>query len=89
MVTVDVVFEILKYFRGFALSTLKSLGFGKKETEDIIMKERDVMIDYLGQQQQPVLMNHFFHIPIFNIQWKLMAGSRFTNRVKWQTLKFF
>ena len=24
-------------FRGFALSTLKSLGFGKKETEDIML----------------------------------------------------
>ena len=52
-------------------------GFGKVQTEDIILDESDEMTKYLASCPQPVKMENFFNIPVMNILWQVVGGKKF------------
>eukprot|EP00092_Neocalanus_flemingeri_P004804 GFUD01005172.1.p1 GENE.GFUD01005172.1~~GFUD01005172.1.p1 ORF type:complete len:484 (+),score=104.63 GFUD01005172.1:98-1549(+) len=64
--------------RKFALKTLKDFGFGKQSLEDTINIEVEELIETFLSTDEEYLLSSDFHVPIINILWQLVAGSRFT-----------
>jgi len=64
--------------RRFALKTLKDFGFGKQSLEGAINIEVDEIIELFLSSEGDALMTQDFNVPIINILWQLVAGTRFT-----------
>ena len=63
--------------RRFGLKMLKSLGLGRQSLEKAIHYEADEMILTLLQQDADFYLKNDFNIPMINILWQIVAGSRF------------
>ena len=65
--------------RRFGLKTLKDFGFGKKSIEELINTELDETVEkFLDSNGNDFCLGTDFNIPIINILWQLVTGSRFT-----------
>jgi len=64
--------------RRFSLKTLKDFGFGKQSLEETINIEVDEIIELFLSTKGDALMTQDFNVPIINILWQLVAGTRFT-----------
>eukprot|EP00092_Neocalanus_flemingeri_P018174 GFUD01019671.1.p1 GENE.GFUD01019671.1~~GFUD01019671.1.p1 ORF type:complete len:482 (+),score=104.99 GFUD01019671.1:156-1601(+) len=64
--------------RRFGLKTLKDFGFGKQSLEETINIEVEEIINHFLSTKEDFLLGSDFNVPIINILWQLVAGSRFT-----------
>jgi cytochrome P450 len=64
--------------RRFGLKTLKGLGFGKQSLEEKINIEVEEIISNFLSKNEDFLLSNNFNVPIINILWQIVAGSRFT-----------
>ena len=65
--------------RRFGLKTLKDFGFGKQSLEETINIEVEETVKrFLSMNGEDFCLRTDFNIPIINILWQLVAGSRFT-----------
>ena len=64
--------------RRFGLKKLKDFGFGKQSLEETInMEVEETMQKFLMAGKEDFYLSTDFNIPIINILWQLVAGSRF------------
>ena len=64
--------------RRFSLKTLKDFGFGKQSIEAAINIEVDEIIEQFLSTKGDTVLAQDFNVPIINILWQLVAGSRFS-----------
>ncbi len=64
--------------RRFMLSTLRDFGFGKSDMEGLINEEFKFFMEHLDTHMDKVeLVQNLFNIPILNILWQIIAGTRY------------
>ena len=65
--------------RRFGLKTLRDLGFGRSSIAEIINSEVDEVIASIsgGSEGEDYLLSSVFNIPVINVLWQLVAGTRF------------
>jgi len=64
--------------RRFGLKTLKDFGFGKQSLEETINIEVEETLNSFLSTNEDFYLSTNFNVPIINILWQLVAGSRFT-----------
>lgn len=64
--------------RRFSIRTLRDFGFGKQSLEAAMNFEIDNMIETYSRTVGDVLISSDFNLPIINILWQLVAGTRIT-----------
>lgn len=64
--------------RRFGMKTLKIFGYGKQSLEETINIEANEVIERFLSEKGDFLMSSDFEVPIINILWQLVAGTRFT-----------
>ncbi len=79
---VGIIFNDGKHFteqRRFVMHTLKTIGFGKRLSEQFILEEVDNVVAILEKQEDcSISTRHLFNIPAFNIIWRIInGGARF------------
>lgn len=74
-----IIFNDGKHFteqRRFVIHTLKTVGFGKRLSEQFILEEVDNVLTILEKQGNfPISTRHLFNIPAFNIIWRIINGG--------------
>ena len=71
--------------RKFLVQTLKEFGVGNQDIESLINVEVDEFCKYMENELVPELpaqndsddSENFFHIPVINILWQIVAGERY------------
>ena len=64
--------------RRFGLRTLRDLGFGRQNIEQIINNElEEICLILTSKQGQDYLLGSDFNIPLINVLWQLVAGYSF------------
>ena len=64
--------------RRFGLKTLKDFGLGKQSLEETINIEVQEIVNAFLSTNEDFYLRTDFNVPIINILWQLVAGSRFT-----------
>ncbi|CAG7816358.1 unnamed protein product [Allacma fusca] len=75
--------EPYKKIKNFTVRNLKDFGFGKKQTMEAAVEEELLQfLDYFQEKSKRsggvVHMEHAFTLPVLNILWNMVAGSRFS-----------
>lgn len=66
--------------RKFTMKTLKQLGLGRTNMVEHIEREAYEMVEYFNERSKdgsPIEMHDGFDIPVLNVMWAFLSGSRF------------
>ncbi|XP_063701883.1 methyl farnesoate epoxidase-like [Culicoides brevitarsis] len=66
--------------RKFTMKTLKQLGLGRTNMVEHIEREAYEMVEYFKERSKdgsPIEMHDGFDIPVLNVMWAFLSGSRF------------
>lgn len=66
--------------RKFTMKTLKQLGLGRTNMVEHIEREAYEMVEYFNEKSKdgsPIEMHDGFDIPVLNVMWAFLSGSRF------------
>ena len=65
--------------RRFGLRSLRDLGFARRDIEEIINEEMDLITEEMTREadEEAFLVDNIFNIPVINVLWQLVGGYRF------------
>jgi len=73
--------------KNFTVKQLKNFGFGKKDLEDVIVKEANDIVDHMLSNGDCVLIDSYlFGVSALNVLWNMVAGYSFNRKdeeLKW------